>query len=575
MTLFNAFISSVEAGELPANRWVKAAVKRHQSDLKGSAKGLYYFDEEEVERVLQLFGMFRHTKGQYAKAKFQVLPWQAFLIGSLYGWKKKSDGTRRFSRAYVEVARKNGKTEVAAAIGLIEAFFNGEYGAEVYSAANKLDQASICWKSATVMGKFIQGDIPELKGFFEIHESFNNRRIFSRENNSFFAPVASDSKTLDGLNPQCAIIDEFHEATDDSILRVMETGMGSRTQPMIFIITTAGFNRLGPCFQLRKVVTDVLEGKKKDDSFFGLIFTLDEDDDWEDPAVWQKANPSLGLTPTHDFMQREYIKAKNEGETARINFLTKNLNIWTTTSKTWIKDEDWQANYEPIDMDSLLGRSCFAGLDLALTRDITAFVLFFPKENENDRHVIVSHFFIPEENAEERSRRDGVPYLQWIADGYIETTPGNATDYDYVKHRIVEEASKYHILGIGYDAAFATQLAIQLQDEHGLVMDRVPPGPTTMNQVVELIENYATWKPGPDSPVVGKFNHLNNPVLRWMMGNIVLKRDAGGRAMFDKAKSQERIDGVSALGNALARWMTVGKPEGGTSKYETEGFTIA
>lgn len=562
MILFNTFISSVERGELPANRWVKAAVKRHKSDLKASKTGLFYFDEAEVARVLQLFGMFRHTKGQYAKAKFQVLPWQAFLIGSLYGWKKKSDGTRRFSRAYVEVARKNGKTEVAAAIGLIEAFFNGEYGAEVYSAANKLDQASICWKSATVMGKFIQGDIPELKGFFEIHESFNNRRIFSRENNSFFAPVASDSKTLDGLNPQCAIIDEYHEASDDSILRVMETGMGSRTQPMIFIITTAGFNRLGPCFQLRKVVTDVLEGKKKDDSFFGLIFTLDEEDDWEDPAVWQKANPSLGLTPTHDFMQREYIKAKNEGETARINFLTKNLNIWTTTSKTWIKDEDWIANYELIDLESLNGRACYGGLDLASTRDICAFVLFFPGEGD-EKHVILCWFWIPEDGATERSTRDGVPYLQWIADGLIEATPGNVTDYSYIKAAIIEIAQVYDIQVVGYDRFNASQLVIELQDE-GMKMDGFGQGFVSMNAPTKQIEKMAMNK---------EMNHMGNEVLRWMCGNVTTKMDPAGNIKMDKGKSQEKIDGMVALAMAIGEWMTGDKPQG-PSKYETEEFSI-
>lgn len=575
MTLFSSFISSVNSGKLPANRLVKLAVKRHEIDLKASKTGLYYFDDAEVERIMGLFGLFRHTKGQYAKNRFQLLPWQAFLLGSLYGWKKKSDDTRRFSRAYIEVARKNGKTELAAAIGLVEAFFNGEFGAEVYSAANKLDQASISWKAAAFMARQLQKDVEDVSGLIEVHESFNNRRIFAKELNSFFSPVASDSKTLDGLNPQCAIVDEYHEAVDDSILRVMETGMGSRTQPLIFVITTAGFNRNGPCFQLRKVMVDILEGKKQDDSFFGLVFTLDESDNWEDENVWVKSNPSLGLTPTLDFMQREYVKAKNEGETARINFLTKNLNVWTTVQKTWIKDEDWQRNFEEIDISELAGRECYAGLDLALTRDITAFVLFFPAQSATERHVVISHFFIPEENADERSRRDGVPYLQWIADGYIEATPGNATDYDYVRHRIVEESENYKIVSLGYDAAFATQLAIQLQDEHGIKMDRVPQSYATMNQVLYTLENLVIWKPEKaesDEPVLGRINHMNNPVLRWMIGNVVLKKDGGGRVILDKGKPIERIDGVSALANAMAQWMTAGKPEGGESKYETEDF---
>ena len=570
---FNAFISDVDSGKTPSNKWVKLAVKRHKKDLKASKAGPFRFDHAEAERVLSLFQLLRHTKGEYAKQPFQLLPWQAFLIGSLYGWRKKSDGTRRYTRAYIEVARKNGKTEVAAGIGLIEAFFNREYGAEVYSAANKLDQASICWKSAVTMAKFLQKDVEEISDLFEVHESFNNRRIFSRSNNCFFAPVASDSKTLDGLNPQCAIIDEYHEAQDDTILRVMETGMGARRQPLIFIITTAGFNRNGPCFQLRKVVSDILAGHKRDESFFGLVFTLDDEDDWENESNWIKANPSLGLTPSLDFMQREYIKAKNEGEGARINFLTKNLNIWTTVQSAWIKDDVWVVNQEPIDMESLRGRLCYGGLDLAFKRDITAFVLFFPAANKDERHVVLSYFWVPDENAAERSREDGVPYVQWVADGFLNTTPGNATDYDFVQQKILDLSEVYSIRVVGYDAAFGTQLANSLTAS-GIEMDRVHQSYQNMNEAILRIDELVNFKKDADSPVTGRINHLGNPILRWMAGNVVLKRDGGGRMILDKAKAIERIDGISALANAIIEWITEEGPKTGPSKYESEELVI-
>ena len=573
MTLLQTFISSVQSGELPSNKWVKLAVERHIADVKRAKETGFFFDEAEAERVLGIFGALRHTKGQYARQPFKLLPWQAFLIASLFAWKVKATGQRRYRKAYVEVARKNGKTEVAAGIGLILAMFDGESGAEVYSVANKLEQASICFDAGCIMMKGLQKDIDdESIGGIEIFNSQNHRKIINKENNSFFRPIPTESKTQDGYNVHGGIIDEYHEATDDSSLRILETGTVARTQPVIFIITTAGFNRNGPCYQLRKVVCDILEGKKKDDSLFGLIFSLDEGDNWEDETTWIKANPSIGLTPTWEAMRSQYVKAKNEGETARINFLTKNLNIWTTAAKTWIKDEDWMANNEDIDVSELKGRKCYGGLDLALTRDITAFVLFFPARHEEERHIVLPFFWIPEDNADERSRMDGVPYLQWVADGYIETTPGNATDYDFVEWKVMELSREYSIVSIGYDAAFATQLAISLGNQ-GITMNRVHQGPYTANEAIERIVNMAIWKPDKDKPVAGKMNHMGNPVLRWMIGNVTIKKDAGGRQMLDKARSVERIDGASALMDAVIEWQR-SDVNMGISKYEEDEMVV-
>lgn len=578
MTLLNSFISSIQSDNAPASKWVKLAVARHKKDVEQSKTGLYWFDEDEVDAILGLFSLFRHTKGQYAKQPFKLLPWQAFLIGSIYGWKKKSDNTRRFTRIYTEVARKNGKTEVAAAIGLIEAFMNGEFGSEVYSAANKLDQASICWKSAATMGKFLRSDIEDFNELY-IHESFNNRQILNKDNNSFFIPIASDSKTLDGLNPQCAIVDEYHEAVNNSVVNILENAMGSRVQPLTFIITTAGFNINGPCFQFRKVVCDILEGKKNDDSLFALIFTNENVTSWQTleqeiekhghEYVFSFSNPSIGITPSMDYMMQLYRRAKNEGEMKRIDFLTKNMNVWTNTSATWIKDEVWWANQEEADLRDLAGRECFGGLDLAFKRDLTAFVLFFPARSKDERHIILPYFWIPEENADGRSREDGVPYLQWVADGYIETTPGNATDYDYIESKIIELSQEFNIRMIGYDHTFATQLATHLTTV-GIEMSRVVPSYANMNEAILKIDEFANFK---QDDIIGRFNHLGNPVLRWMMGNVVLKRDGGGRAILDKSKSTERIDGIAALAYAIVEWITE-EPNTGPSKYEQDELFV-
>jgi phage terminase large subunit-like protein len=440
--------------------------------------------------------------------------------------------------------------------------FDGEYGAEVYSVANKLEQASICFDAGCIMMKALQKDIEDesISGI-EIFNSQNHRKIVNRENNSFFRPIPTEAKTQDGYNVHGGIIDEYHEATDDSSLRILETGTVARTQPMIFIITTAGFNRNGPCYQLRKVMCDILQGKKKDDSLFGLIFSLDEGDDWEDEKNWVKANPSIGITPTWEAMRSQYTKAKNEGETARINFLTKNLNIWTTVSQVWLKDEDWMRNAGPI--PDLRGRPCYAGLDLASVRDITALVLFFPATSADEQHVILPYFWVPEDGADQRSREDGVPYLQWIADGVIEATPGNVTDYAWVKSRILDLCELYQPRSIAYDRFNASQLVIELQDE-GIKMEPFGQGFVSMSAPTRQIEKMV---------LSCELNHGGNEVMRWMCGNVTLKMDPAGNVKMDKGRSQEKIDGMVALAMAIGEWMTNSDP-GGSSKYETESFTF-
>ena len=561
--LAEQFIKDVGSGALPSCHYIKQAVTRHVLDLDYAEERGFYFDKAAGEQAIELFSLFRHTSGQWAKQPFKLQPWQAFLIYCLFGWKKKESGLRRFTKAYIEVAKKNGKSELAAGIALVGAFFDDEYGAEVYSAANKLDQASICWRAGVQMAKFMKADYPDDGLDFEVHESFNNRKIFNREDGSFFAPVAADSKTLDGLRPHFAIIDEYHEAPDDGVLRNLESGTVSRTQPLLFIITTAGFNRFGPCYQVRKVVGDILLGTKTDDSFFGMIFTLDEGDDWQDEKNWIKSNPSIGVTPTWDAMRSQYVKAVNEGASAEINFKTKNLNIWTSTSATWVKDVDWMANAAPFDVATLRGRECFAGLDLASVTDLAALVLFFPARNNEERHIVLPFFWLPEDTAAKRSSTDGVPYLDWVRDALVDATPGNVIDEKYVQASILDLFGMYKILNIQYDRFNATSLVLALQDE-GLSLNPFGQGFVSMNAPIKQLENMILSK---------QINHLENPVLRWMCGNVQPKYDPAGNVKFDRARSAEKIDGMVALAMAVGGWMMNERPVG-PSKYETEEITV-
>ena len=563
--LAEVFISDVEGRKLPSCAYIKQAVKRHKSDLKTGDKRGFYFDKAAGEQAIELFSLFRHTSGQWAKQPFKLQPWQAFLIYCLFGWKKKGSELRRFTKAYIEVAKKNGKSELAAGIALVGAFFDGEYGAEVYSAANKLDQASICWRAGVQMAKFMKLDYPDDGLDFEVHESFNNRKIFNREDGSFFAPVAADSKTLDGLRPHFAIIDEYHEAPDDGVLRNLESGTVSRTQPLLFIITTAGFNRFGPCYQVRKVVGDILLGTKTDDSFFGMIFTLDEGDDWQDEKTWIKSNPSIGVTPTWDAMRSQYVKARNEGASAEINFKTKNLNVWTNVNETWIQDDLWMAGQSPINMEALRNRVCYAGLDLAMISDLSALVLFFPSpDEENEPHITIPFFWIPEDDIIERSRRDGVPYLDWQREGLVYTTPGNATDFTYIEQKIYEICNTYRVQVINYDPFMHAELIPRLI-EGGAPMEKFGQKAVYMNPAVTAINRFIKKK---------ALNHAGNPVLRWMCGNVQLFKDSSGNVKFDRKASTEKIDGMVSLAMAVGGWINTEKPAGGASKYETESIVV-
>jgi phage terminase large subunit-like protein len=552
MTLPEQYISDVISGNVTVCEYVRQAVNRHVSDLETLTD--YYFDAEAGERVLNIVKVFRHTKGEYAGKPFNLQPFQAFLIYVLFGWKRKDTGKRRFTKAYVEIARKNGKTELAAVIALYMLMFDGEQGAEVYTAATKRDQAKICFDACKVMGRYAQKDSKRVNKALNIYK----HNIHIDSTNSKLEPLGADSDTLDGLSPSCAIVDEYHAHKDDTVLKVLETGMGGRTQPLLFVITTAGFNINGPCYQYRKVCEDILAGRVDDPSTFALIYSLDEGDDWNDSDNWQKANPNIGETPSLEWMEAAHRRAQNEGATAEIQFKTKNLNYWTTVSETWIPDDVWMSCAGEVNPVALHGRTCFGGLDLASTRDICALSLYFPSDHPDDPGQVLMWYWIPQDNADARSRRDRVPYLDWIREGYIEATDGNVTNYEYIKARIIDLMELYNIQTIGYDRHNASQLVIDLT-EQGVKMGPFGQGYISMNAPTKELEKLA---------FEGKINHGGCPVLRWMASNVQIKTDPAGNIKIDRGKSREKVDGMIALVMALGEAMTAEKT--GPSKYENQ-----
>ena len=539
------------SGKIPSCKWVKLAMKRQINDLKTGHKRGLRFDEQAANRAITFFSFLKHWKGKHSGQKFDLLPWQEWMIMVLYGWKKE-DGSRRFRYSYAELARKNGKTTLAGGNALFALVADGEAGAEVYTAATKRDQAKIAFNDAKSMAQ----NSSDLSKIVEIYQ--HNLHVMSTL--SKLEPLSSDQNTLDGLNPHFALVDEYHAHKDDGLYNVLKSGMGSRKQPLLYVITTAGFNKFGPCYAMRKTCTEILEGIKVDDSQFALIYTLDEDDDWDDEKNWIKSNPSIGQSISYEFLRQEVLQAKNN-PTQIVNLLTKNFNIWTDASEVWIEDKYWQQGEREIELESLIGRPCFGGLDLASKRDLNAFTLIFPEE---ENLISFTWYWIPELMMQDRVSRDGVRYDLWADDGHIILTEGNVTDQRKIKIDIMNICEQFDVQMIAYDRWNSDQLVLQLLEE-GIEMKPYGQGFASMSTPSKTFEAKI---------YEGKFIHNGNPVTRWMLSNVELMRDAAGNIKPDKAKSSEKIDGIVSNIMAIGIYLyALGEGiTNGPSMYEQSGL---
>ncbi|NJC24790.1 terminase large subunit [Neolewinella antarctica] len=536
------YMTKVLDGERKAGRRERLCVERC---VRLANKEEYYFDFDEAERVIEIVGLFRHTKGTYAGEIFEMMDWQEFFLVMIFALKKVKNDLRVFRKSILCVSKKNGKTEFAAAIANIFTFFDDEEGAECYSAANKYDQAEFSWIAAKKMMTYAARESEWVNQTLKVYDSTVRRSIINTESDSWFKPMAADAKTMDGVNPHLCIVDEYHEAKDSAIPDNMESGMVSREQPMLLITTTRGFNINGPLWRFEKSCDHILEGTVENDDILPLIFCLDDDDDWEDESLWEKANPGLGRTPTMSGLQTEFRKAQTEGALKEISFKTKNLNIWTSVASRWVKDKDYMSgasDWKPEDVEGLL---CFGGLDLAKTRDITCAAYLFPPQAGFDRFRVLMRHYVPEENAQERSRKDLVPYLDWAEEGWITTTPGNVADYDHILAGIIADSKYFNLRGMSYDPWNAAHLATQAH-ESGILMSEFAQRASKFSEPIHYMLK---------AILKGELDHRNDPVLRWMFGNIVTYTDGNGNVKFDKGKSREKIDGAVALAMAFGEYL--------------------
>jgi len=541
------YAEQVRDGAIVICEYVRLAVRRYYADLDDALDRGWYFDRKAAMRAINFIEKLKHTKGEWAGQQFRLEPWQHFILWNIFGWRN-ADGTRRFRYAYIEIARKNGKTALSAGIGLYMLFADGEARPEVYSAATVKDQAKICFADAVAIVK-----ATDLKNYLT---PYRNSIVYELKGGTM-KPLSSDYGTHDGLNPSCGIIDEFHAHKDSGMFDVIKSAFGARKQPLMFIITTAGFNKSGACYAYRDNVIKVLRGVNEDDSLFGIIYTHDTKEEWDNPKMWIKSNPNLGVSLSADYLADQVKDAKNRPEAVR-NVMTKNVNLWVDAEKTWILDDVWMKCIGATNPADLKGCACWGGLDLSNVSDITAYLLLF---HENDRFQLLPHFWIPEEKMQEKIKKENINYDKWVTEGYVTATPGNVIDYDFVKADILHITANYDLRTSAYDRWNSSQTIIDLQNE-GMECNPFGQGYGSMSAPTKEFEK---------AVLTGKVEHFGNPVLRWMLSSTVVKTDPAGNIKPDKEKSVQKIDGIVAAIMALGEWMTA-QANDESNPYENRGL---
>ena len=513
-----------------------------------------HYDKDAADYAVNFIECLSHTKGTWARKPFELIPWQEQIVRDLFGIMK-PNGYRQFNTAYIEIPKKQGKSELAAAVALLLTCGDGEERAEVYGCAADRQQASIVFEVAADMIRMC----PALNKRCKILTA--TKRIIYLPTNSFYQVLSAEAYSKHGFNIHGVVFDELHTQPNRKLFDVMLQGSGdARMQPLYFLITTAGTDTNSICYETHQKAKDIMEGRKHDPTFYPVIYGAERDEDWTDPKVWKKANPSLGITVGIDKVRAACESAKqNPGEENAFRQLR--LNQWVKQSVRWMPMDKWDACAFPASEDDLEGRVCYGGLDLSSTTDITAFVLVFPPGDEEDKYSILPYFWIPEDNMDLRVKRDHVPYDVWERQGKLMTTEGNVVHYGYIENFIERLGERFNIREIAFDRWGAVQMVQNLEGMGFTVVpfgqgfkDMSPPTKELMKLVLEK-----------------RIAHGGHPVLRWMMDNIFIRQDPAGNIKAEKKKSTEKIDGAIAMIMGLDRAIRCGN-DTRESVYDTRGL---
>lgn len=538
------YANGVASGSIIVGDYIKLAVKRFHDDLEHAGERGFWFDEEAAQIALDFFEELRFTKGKWKGKPFSLELWQAFIIANLFGWKRVDDGNRRFTESYVEIPKKNGKTELAAGVGLYMLVLDNENTPEVYAAAYTRDQASICFKAAKSMAR----QSPSIREDLDLFAV----SIYCDYNEGSMAPVSHDADNTEGKHSSCILFDEYHVHKTDDVKTSLRSGMAAREQPLFFTITTSGSNKQGPCYKYRDGCIAVLKGSYNRDNLFTVIYTLDEGDDWEDPAMWRKANPNYGVSVRPQFLQEEFEKAKKNGR-EEVEFKTKHLNLWVDADVTWIASELWEACADR-EFIPPRGSRYYVGIDLGKSRDISSVALYFP----DHKYLMLRHYVA--EEAAEYAARGGIDYKDWIDEGHLHSSPGKTTNYQTILDDIYQDASEWDVQLIGYDPRGAQMFFDDLNENFGTIyvqdikdngqvswgnkpiVQSYPQDQLSFNDPTRAFEDMVTNK---------QIRHDGNPVTAWMLGNVVIVTDNKDSVKPHKGKSKDKIDGIIASVMAL------------------------
>lgn len=524
------YITKVLDGKIPACRWVKFACLRQKQDLerKKSSKFPYHFDRKKANKPCKFIECLCHVKGPKAGECIHLEDWQCFIITTIFGWVD-DNGYRRFSQAYIEVGRGNGKSTFCSGIGLYMLCADGELGADIYSFATTRDQARIVFDDALAMARGNK----DLQRYYGLTPLNNSMVIIGT--NSKFLPKSADAGTLDGLNTHLGIIDELHAHKTRKVYDVVNSSTSKRSQSLIFTITTAGYILDGICMERRRTVGHVLDGSVIDEALFGIIYTIDEDDDWQSEIALKKANPNWNISVNPKQIMSELISAKLN-TSAQKEYLTKHLDVWVNSDHQWLKMEHYrQCIDSSLKESDFYGEYAIYGLDLASKLDISALIRLHWREIDGVIHYYVfPYFYLP---ADAVHSSDNSQYEGWAKDGYIQTTDGPITDLNALQEWIAEDVKQYSVLSVAYDPMQATQMS------QNLLGDGVP--------MVELAQNLKNMSE-PMKQVqaliyTGRLHIADNPVMHWMASNVVCHTDAKENIYPRKEKVQNKIDGMVAL----------------------------
>lgn len=575
-----AYAEDVVRGEVVACKWTIAACFRFLSDLRriGDADFPYHLSEPSAEDICDFVEQLPHVKGRWKTPGLTLERWQNFLFVNVWGWLHVETGYRRFRTAYIEVPRKNGKSTPTAGASLYMLAADNEDGAECYSAATTRDQAKIVFGVAKEMARRSDG----LRRAFGVSVQTHNINVLRSA--SKFEPLSSDAHSLDGLNVHFAAVDELHAHKTREVYDVLETATGSRTQSLLWLITTAGTNRAGICYEIRTYLTKILNaalarmpenphriegGSASDETFFGCIWTIDDGDDWTDPKVWAKANPNLGVSVFQDDLERKCRKAV-EMPSAANNFLTKHLNVWVNADTSWMDMRAWdRAEDSTLKLEHFEDQPVIIGLDIASTTDIAVKMRLFerklPSKDEKkasegglERHFYAfGSYYLPEEEVDGSANSQ---YAGWARAGKLTLTDGNTIDYETIEADLLADADRFDVREVPHDPWQAKQLA-QRMTTAGIPMVEMRPTVANFSQPMKELEAIV---------LSGRFHHDGDPILAWMVSNVVAHTDAKDNIYPRKERSENKIDGVVALLMALGRALLLEEKK--ESVYETRGL---